>query len=306
MSRPGYVRIAHDIGASEEALAIRDDHYLAAIGLFVLALGYCSRQLTDGRIPERAFARAIAPGVRYEKPLTELEQVGLIERDAAGWYIPGYLKWQRSRQDVEAASAKASKASAARWSKADSNPSSNPSGNAKCIPNRNAPIYLEEIDKKDLKISCPNPDGSDPHDDPVDNVSEVRDGVPEVADPDPPELLEGEIVSGNGSALDGFDAFWDAYPRREAKVKAENAWRRVPKTCRPLAVGVATAMARLVDAGRQERRFVPLPATFLNGRRWEDWREGFPAGWTSPGEDRAAALGASIDAALAEIAGGDL
>lgn len=122
-------------------------------------------------------------------------------------------------------------------------------------------------------------------------------GEPENDDVPP---LEGEVVKGNPPA--GFEEFWSAYPRHDARVKAVNAWRRLNKTEKRLATGVAQVMGELVARSAQERRFVPYGATFLNGKRWEDWREGVPPGWSDASADRAAQLRSSLDDALARIA----
>jgi len=68
---------------------------------------------------------------------------------------------------------------------------------------------------------------------------------------------------------DGFDAFWILYPRHVAKKDARKAWGRIPADVQ---VGVITATAawRLVWLKRGEVEFIPYPATWLNGERWED------------------------------------
>lgn len=71
-----------------------------------------------------------------------------------------------------------------------------------------------------------------------------------------------------------FQQFWTAYPkaRQIGKGKAEAAWRKV----RPSQALVADILAALErqKAGVRWRedggRYVPLPATWLNQRRWED------------------------------------
>lgn len=70
---------------------------------------------------------------------------------------------------------------------------------------------------------------------------------------------------------DGFDQFWKAYPKKVAKVAALRAWRRLhyPNL-------VATIMATLErfksspDWLKNRGAYIPHPATWLNGRRWED------------------------------------
>lgn len=87
---------------------------------------------------------------------------------------------------------------------------------------------------------------------------------------------------------DGFDAFWSTYPRREGdKAKARSRWRRMTLEKRRLATGVATVMRDLYERGAgPEKRFIPTIPVFLNGERWEDWREGPPAGWSPQGDER--------------------
>lgn len=71
---------------------------------------------------------------------------------------------------------------------------------------------------------------------------------------------------------EGFDEFWAAYPKREAKVTAVARWNSL----RP---NEATRRAILADLERRRRspdwlkengKYIPLPATYLNQRRWED------------------------------------
>jgi hypothetical protein len=70
----------------------------------------------------------------------------------------------------------------------------------------------------------------------------------------------------------GFDLFWSTFPRKIGKGAAELAWKKLKPD--------ATLQARIVQAvkaqckSEQWRRdggqFIPHPATWLNGKRWED------------------------------------
>lgn len=128
---------------------------------------------------------------------------------------------------------------------------------------------------------------------------------PSSADADSEEVESLEVVIHEGAlaacdeAQETFDAFWTHYPRPEDKKRTRAAWGRMNDEERRLCTGVAEIMERLVATGARERRFVPLPSTFLRGRRWEDWRDGVPAGWQAPGADRAAAQEANLAAAVA-------
>ncbi len=69
-----------------------------------------------------------------------------------------------------------------------------------------------------------------------------------------------------------FDRFWRAYPRRESKAEAVKWWQRH----RPDEATVALmldAIARKMQAAEWQQeggRYINLPSTWLNQRRWED------------------------------------
>jgi hypothetical protein len=69
-----------------------------------------------------------------------------------------------------------------------------------------------------------------------------------------------------------FSEFWTEYPKKVAKQNALKAWKKI-KPDAPLMAAIMTSLKRwktsyewLRDGGR----FIPYPATWLNGRRWED------------------------------------
>jgi hypothetical protein len=66
-----------------------------------------------------------------------------------------------------------------------------------------------------------------------------------------------------------FEDFWTLYPRRLAKKDAVKAWTRMSHKAR---VDALTALVdwRRVWLARGEIEFIPHPATWLNGERWED------------------------------------
>jgi hypothetical protein len=70
-------------------------------------------------------------------------------------------------------------------------------------------------------------------------------------------------------ALLGFEEFWRAYPNHKARAAAEKAWCK----CRPPLVAVLVAIKQQrasPDWTKEHGRFVPYPATWLNGQRWRD------------------------------------
>lgn len=69
------------------------------------------------------------------------------------------------------------------------------------------------------------------------------------------------------SRADAFDAFWQRYPRKVAKPAALRAWRKVDDV--DAVMRGLEAWCRYWQA-RNEPEFVPHPATWLNGERWND------------------------------------
>ena len=72
--------------------------------------------------------------------------------------------------------------------------------------------------------------------------------------------------------MDGFTLFWQEYPRKAAKAAALKAWQKL----NPSQELVERILAHVRDHKRSPDwikdggQFVPHPATFLNGQRWED------------------------------------
>lgn len=72
--------------------------------------------------------------------------------------------------------------------------------------------------------------------------------------------------------LAGFASFYEFYPRHQKRDEAEKAWRKLnPDLELQRALMAALARHRLQDAWlRNNGQFIPLPASWLNARRWED------------------------------------
>lgn len=99
-------------------------------------------------------------------------------------------------------------------------------------------------------------------------------------------------VNPNGEYPGAFERFWAAYPRHVGKAAALKAWRRATHDRDPDAITAAAAAHADAwqDAGT-DRRYIPHPATWLNGARYDD--EELPG--QSPGDgpsvaDRIAAV----------------
>ena len=68
---------------------------------------------------------------------------------------------------------------------------------------------------------------------------------------------------------DGFDAFWILYVRHVAKKQAHKVWDRLSPADQTAAI-IGAAAWRRVWLKRGEFDYIPHPATWLNGERWDD------------------------------------
>lgn len=66
-----------------------------------------------------------------------------------------------------------------------------------------------------------------------------------------------------------FETFWAAYPKKEGKKDAETAWAKVDCPL-PVLLAAIEAKRNAEDWTKAKGQFVPLPATWLSGKRWED------------------------------------
>ncbi|MQT83960.1 DUF1376 domain-containing protein [Pseudomonas sp. FSL R10-2964] len=71
---------------------------------------------------------------------------------------------------------------------------------------------------------------------------------------------------------DLFPKFWALYPRKQDKAKAQKAWAKLKVTddlFNLIAKGLA---AQVVSADwiKDGGKYIPMPTTWLNGKRWED------------------------------------
>ena len=74
------------------------------------------------------------------------------------------------------------------------------------------------------------------------------------------------------SALDGFDEFWAAYPKKVGKDAAFKAWKKLKKPAQTLEA-IHQALSWQTDSSQWRKnsgQFIPNPATYLNEGRWQD------------------------------------
>jgi DNA-binding MarR family transcriptional regulator len=69
-----------------------------------------------------------------------------------------------------------------------------------------------------------------------------------------------------------FDRFWAAYPKKQKKLEAQKIWGKL-KPDVELAGQIIKDVQRRKDTfdwTKENRKYCPLPSSYLNGRRWED------------------------------------
>jgi hypothetical protein len=80
---------------------------------------------------------------------------------------------------------------------------------------------------------------------------------------------QNEVITVNTETTkDYFEDFWKAYPKRVAKEDAIKAWNKI-KMDESVLSKILDAI-KVQDLAKQDKKFVPYPATWLNKKRWED------------------------------------
>lgn len=90
--------------------------------------------------------------------------------------------------------------------------------------------------------------------------------------PSPTDVLIDQERQVRAGALSGFDSFWSVYPKKKSRSDAEKAWRKLapsPELTQQILDAVA-AQLDTPDWTKDAGRYIPYPATWLNGQRWND------------------------------------
>lgn len=97
--------------------------------------------------------------------------------------------------------------------------------------------------------------------------------VPTPCNDEPDTDEEQEPVEHEGTLIERrFDAFWAAYPNKKAKQTALRAWKKIkPNAALFEKIMKAVELQKHSEDWLKENgRFIPHPASWLNGGRWED------------------------------------
>jgi hypothetical protein len=105
------------------------------------------------------------------------------------------------------------------------------------------------------------------------------------------------LVVADGTQAWTFDAFWAAYPRRVARAAAEKAWKAALNHAAPSLI-VDGAKRYATEVADRSPDKIAHPASWLNGRRWED-----PPGANASGRTPARGATAPVSADRTRPAG---
>jgi hypothetical protein len=102
---------------------------------------------------------------------------------------------------------------------------------------------------------------------------------PEKPDTENPPQLNTKQLSTKQSNTKGiniypFDEFWKAYPKKKAKEDARKAWAKLKpdETLGKAIIQAVEEAKKTPDWKKENGKYIPHPATYLNGKRWEDER----------------------------------
>ena len=100
------------------------------------------------------------------------------------------------------------------------------------------------------------------------NNNNINKGTNKQRNNNPPTSPQGEEPPPD----DFFFTFWQMYPKKVAKKDAEKAWKKLNPD-EVLAAQIFDGLEKWIGSESWQRdggRFIPYPASWLNGRRWED------------------------------------
>lgn len=199
-----YIKVDQSLGDHRRSLDLSPKHYLAALGLHVLGIGYCDRMRSDGYIPD-----AIVPrigGTSCKAALAELVRVGFWETTDGGYQIHDYLDWQDSASELDAKREQAQMAANKSW-----DARRNANGKAK----RNA----KRIASGSASGNAPEPN----HTEPEDSLTGVSLSSPNLTREDDSEIVPSGIAE--------FAALYAVWERVTGSIASEATKRTIRAWC---------------------------------------------------------------------------
>ncbi len=261
-----WFRSEDGLSSSKKVTRIPRSRRAAAMGLWILAGTWCSRELTDGFVASHMVEELCGT----EEMVSDLVMAGLWDRDDErdGYQFVNYGRYQPLKEAVEAereeARKRMQKVRAARRGGRPEHGSTETQGGS--------PGVRANTSERQAQFALPDP-------------TRVPTEQANTRSPDA-ETLPIDGVTPDGATDihskrtldDHFDQFWAAYPNKVAKKDARKAWDRARKDT-PVADILAGALRYATECRGKESKFVKHPGPWLNGGRWAD----------EPGSDNATA-----------------
>lgn len=85
-----------------------------------------------------------------------------------------------------------------------------------------------------------------------------------------PSLLNPQPEPSPTAQQSDFDKFWQMYPRKVDKKRAERAWSQLKRPERQAALDALGAHVEHWSREQRPERLIPHPTTWIHGHRWED------------------------------------
>jgi hypothetical protein len=232
--------------------AILDNPKIIAAGplgfaLHVAAITWCARNLTDGFIPKRRVAQLLDLSSLHVREATRPRALHAVTAERVADDLARIGLWHDR---------------GAHWEVHDYlvyNPSK-----PEVLARRARDRTKKRKQRRGLGVSPPVSPG--------DSRGNLRYPVP-VPVPVPETLSLASLACASTTE---FDEFWKAYPRHIDKQKARKAWAKLRPPPLKAILDALTWQRDLADWRKDQGEFVPYPATYLNGRRWEDERPSDP------------------------------
>jgi hypothetical protein len=239
--------------------------------LYVQMVCYCKRNLTDGFVPAEELGVLVYPDSQKigERDAARLIEVGLTEIAIGGYLIPGFLKRNKSKAEVDAVSEAKSAAgrrggtrsgSVRRGEAPPKHSASDEDADSEASANHGASgsLNTEVIGHRSEVIVPPKPpQGGEP-----DPGTDVEPGAK------PPRKPRGNQDYGYNADPD-FIRFWQEYPKKSGKPEAFAAWlKALGRGANPELI--IKAAGRYAADPMRSAAHTKNPQGWLNGERYAD------------------------------------
>lgn len=228
---------------------------LPAMGLWAVSGSYCAQYLTDGLVPDW-FPRSWTDGDPLAK---ELVAAGLWTETEHGYQFHDWHSCNPTREQV-LSERDAARQRKDRWREKRSERETNTEGTP-------AGTRSERVAERGQNDAPTRPDPTRP----VLPTEELQEPETETRSPAAPRNTSEAAPGSARAAIEAaaiFLEFWSTWPRHDGKKAALAAWRKAIKGTPPEVI--IAAAARFAADPNREPAFTPLPATWLNGERWND------------------------------------